>query len=79
MRGGLALALGLPDRAEQHFRTGMEWAKKMRSPIEAGRNLIGLARVAEARAEPSKEMLTLARQFFDSCGAIVYLEEMQPT
>ena len=49
LRGGLALRLGQLDAAEGHYATGLEWAEREGSLVEAGRCLLGLARLAERR------------------------------
>lgn len=77
MRGYLASALDLPDRAEKHFRTGVHWAEKIRSPLEAGRNLIGLALIAEMRDDSPEELLSRATELLASSGATGYLEQPQ--
>ena len=47
----LALRLDLLEEGEPQFRTGLEWAERERCPVEQGRNLQGLAEVAERRGE----------------------------
>ena len=75
IRGSLALRLGLVDEAEQHYRTGLEWAERERCPVEAGRCLQGLAEVAERRGNTAEALplLDRAAALFQEHGAKLYL------
>jgi hypothetical protein len=75
----LALRLGVPlDEAEQHFRTGLEWCERERSPIEAGRCHRGLAAVAERRGDHALAMqhLDAAGELFSRQGAKLDLDQV---
>lgn len=77
--GRLALRLELPlDQADQHFREGLEWCDREQCPVEAGRNLQGLAEVAERRGKHSKAMeyLDAAAAKFAEYGAKLYLVQV---
>ena len=67
LRGALALRFGDLDAAEQHFRTGLEWASRpdVRFIVDQGRCLQGLAEVAEHRGD-----LEAARAHLDAAGAL---------
>ncbi|MGI8927182.1 MAG: adenylate/guanylate cyclase domain-containing protein, partial [Tepidiformaceae bacterium] len=60
-RGQLALRLGLVDEAEQAFNDGLEWAEREDCPVELGRNLQGLAAVAESRGDIAGALTLLDR------------------
>ena len=77
-RGEAALALDLVDEAEHHFRTGLEWCERERCPVEVGRNLQGLAEVAERRGERERAMehLDRAGELFSRHGAKLYLDQV---
>jgi hypothetical protein len=81
LRGSLALELGRMEDAEAHFRTGLEWATRpdVRFLIDAGRNLQGLAEVAERRGEleVAHEHLDVAAEYFARHGAAkLYLDQV---
>jgi hypothetical protein len=79
LRGRLALRLELQlEEAEQHFRAGLEWCERERCPVEAGRNLQGLAEVAERRGDhiEAMEHLDAAGERFAQYGAKLYLDEV---
>jgi hypothetical protein len=79
LRGRLALRLDRPlDEADEHFRTGLEWCERERCPVEAGRNLQGLAEVAERRGDHPMAMkhLDAAGDLFAQYGAKIYLDEV---
>ncbi len=78
LRGNLALRLDLVGEAEQWFRTGLEWAERERCPVEQGRNLQGLAEVAERRGEQQQAMehLDAAGELFNRYGAKLYLDQV---
>ena len=79
LRGRLALRLDRPfNEAEQHFRTGLEWCERERCPVEAGRNLQGLAEVAERRGDHRAAMhhLDAAGALFAKHGAKLYLDQV---
>jgi tetratricopeptide (TPR) repeat protein len=67
LRGALGLRFGDLDAAEQHFRTGLEWASRpdVRFVVDQGRCLQGLAEVAERRGD-----LETARTHLDAAGAL---------
>ena len=80
--GRLALSLGLPlDEAEQHFRTGLEWASRpdVRFIVDQGRCHQGLAEVAERRGdiEAARAHLDAAGELFaQHGGARLYLDQV---
>ena len=78
VRGLLALRLGRVEDAEQHFEDGLEWCERERCPVEAGRNLQGLAEVAERRGERAQalEYLDRAGELFSQHGAKLYLDQV---
>ncbi len=80
LHGGLALRLGQIDEAEQHFRTGLEWATRpdVRFGIDAGRCHQGLAEVAERRGdiEGTGEHLDAAGALFAQYGTKLYLDQV---
>ena len=78
LRGNLALRLDLVDEAEQWFRTGLEWSEREHCPVEQGRNLQGLAEVAERRGEQQQAMehLDRAGELFSRYGAKLYLDQV---
>ncbi len=51
IRGALAERLAMPAEAERHYVTGRDWAGRERLPIEEGRCLLGLARLARAAGD----------------------------
>jgi class 3 adenylate cyclase len=76
-RGVLALRLGKVDEAEGWFRAGLEICERERCPVEAGRNLTGLAEVAERRGRTREAMEHLDRAIvpFRQYGAKLYLDQ----
>ena len=78
LSGHLALRLGLADEAEQHFRTGLAWCEQEHWPVEQGRCLEGLARVAERRGAVAQErqLLDQAIAIFKQHGAKLYLDRV---
>ena len=78
IRGNLALELDRIDEAEQHFQTGLEWCERERCPVEAGRNLQGLAEIARRRGErgPAFEYLEGAGVLFSRHGTKLYLDQV---
>jgi hypothetical protein len=78
MRGALALRLGLIDDAETHYHTGLEWAERERCPVEQGRNLQGLAEVAERRGRHVEAVgyLDRAAALFQQHGTTLYLRQV---
>jgi tetratricopeptide (TPR) repeat protein len=67
LRGAIALRLERADAAEQHFRTGFEWASRpdVRFWLDEGRCHQGLAEVAERRGDHA-----LAMQHLDAAGEL---------
>ncbi len=57
---------------------GLEWAERERCPVEQGRNLQGLAEVAELRGEQQQAMeyLDRAGELFSRYGAKLYLDQV---
>jgi hypothetical protein len=78
LRGRLCLSLDRVDEAEQHFRTGLEWASRpdVRFVIDQGRCHQGLAEVAERRSDQALAMehLDAAGDLFARYGAKLYLD-----
>ncbi len=76
-RGTLALRLGMPDEAEHWFRTGVDVCERERCPVEVGRNLVGLAEVAERRGQTrgALQHLDRAMALFQEHGAKLYLDQ----
>jgi tetratricopeptide (TPR) repeat protein len=76
-RGSLAVRLGLLDDAENWFRADLECCERQRCPVEAGRNLRGLADVAEARGETREALkrLNQAIALLQQHGARLYLDQ----
>jgi tetratricopeptide (TPR) repeat protein len=74
----LALRLGKVDEAEEWYRTGLEWSERERCPIEQGRNLQGLAEVAERRDghQEAAQLLDRAAALFQEHGAQLYLGQV---
>jgi tetratricopeptide (TPR) repeat protein len=77
-RGSLALRLDLVEEAERHFGAGLEWCEREGCPVEAGRNLEGLAEVAERRGgrEQAMEYLDRAGELFSRHGTKLYLDQV---
>ena len=77
VRGALALRLDLLEEAQQHYRTGLEWAERERCPIEAGRNHQGLAEVAIRQGQTTEALhhLDAAIALFEPHGAKLYLDQ----
>ena len=80
LRGAISLRLDRVDEAEQHFRTGLEWASRpdVRFEVDAGRCLQGLAEVAERRGQHLEAMqhLDAAGELFARHGAKLYLDQV---
>jgi class 3 adenylate cyclase len=76
IRGALALRLERVDDAETWYRTGLEWAKRERCPVEQGRCLQGLAEVADRRHRKGEALRLLdeASVLFEAHGAKLYLD-----
>jgi DNA-binding CsgD family transcriptional regulator len=51
VRGELALKLGYLAEASSHFERGLEICRRQRCPVEAARNLLGLADIAHQHGE----------------------------
>ncbi len=77
-RGALALRLGLTEEAERHFRTGLAWAEREGAVIEEGRNLQGLAEIAERRGDhpEAARLLDRAAAIFQRHGIQLYLRQV---
>jgi serine/threonine protein kinase/class 3 adenylate cyclase len=77
LRGALALHLGLVEDAQEHYRTGFEWATRERCPGEAGRCLQGLADVAERKGNVHEALQHIDRAIalFQQYGARLYLDQ----
>jgi DNA-binding CsgD family transcriptional regulator len=77
-RGGLALRLGIVDDARQAFEDGMRWAEREGCPIEVGRNLAGLARVADCDGDIplARSLLDRSVRLFRRLGARLYLDDV---
>ena len=80
LRGAIALKLDRVDEAEQHFRAGIEWASgpTVCFEVDTGRNLQGLAEVAERRGNHALAMqhLDAAGELFARQGAKLYLDQV---
>ncbi len=78
MRGALALRLSKVDEAGEWYRAGLEWAERERCPVEQGRNLQGLAEVAERRDnhQEAVQLLDRAAALFQEHGAQLYLGQV---
>jgi tetratricopeptide (TPR) repeat protein len=78
LRGLAALHLGLVDEADKWYSRGLEWSKRERCPVEAGRCHQGLAAVAEARGDKALAMqhLDAAGELFAEYGAKLYLDQV---
>lgn len=79
VRGTLARRLGLKDEAEEQFQRGLDWAERERCPVEAGRCLLGLARVAHARGASGGASAHLRRSelLLSEHGASLYLAQVK--
>ena len=66
------------EEAEEHYRTGLEWAERERFPVEQGRCLQGLAEVAELRDnhQEAVQLLDRAAALFQEHGAQLYLGQV---
>ena len=66
------------DDAERWLNTGLEWASKWGVDTFAGRNLCGLAEVAERRGDHALAMqhLDAAGELFAKRGAKLYLDQV---
>ncbi|MEO6398945.1 MAG: adenylate/guanylate cyclase domain-containing protein, partial [Tepidiformaceae bacterium] len=78
VRGQLALRLALVDEAEQCFREGLEWAEREHCPVELGRNLQGLAAVAERRGDvpTALTLLDRAARQYQPRGVKLFLDQV---
>jgi tetratricopeptide (TPR) repeat protein len=79
LRGALALRLGRTEDARRHYREGLEWAERERCTIEAGRSLLGLARVERSGgdATAAQGYLERAASMFEEHGAELYLSHVR--
>ncbi len=77
-RGLVALRLGLVDEARQAFEDGLAWAEREGCPVEAGRNLQGLAAVAERLGDLPAALACLDRAAvpFERYGTKFYLNQV---
>ena len=77
LRGALALHFDRVDDAERWYRTGVDWANHEGCPIELGRNLSGLAEVAERRGQRANALRRLERaiESFEGCGASLWRDQ----
>jgi class 3 adenylate cyclase len=77
-RGLLALRLDLIDDAERAFREGLEWSERECCPVELGRNLQGLAGVAERRGDVPAALAFLDRAAaqYQPRGVKLFLDEV---
>jgi DNA-binding CsgD family transcriptional regulator/tetratricopeptide (TPR) repeat protein len=77
LRGALALHFDRVDDAERWYRTGADWARREGCPIELGRNLAGLAEVADRRGQRATALRRLERaiESFEGCGAGLWLNQ----
>ena len=78
LRGAIALTLDRVDGAERWFDIGLEWASKWGVDTITGRNLYGLAEVAERRGDHTVAMehLNAAGALFAKRGAKLYLDQV---
>ena len=78
LRGDIALGLGRLDEAQRLYDIGLAWCERERCPVEQGRNLQGLAEVAERRGEQQQAMeyLDQAGELFSHHGAKLYLDQV---
>ena len=78
LRGDIALGLGRLDEAQRLYDIGLAWCERERCPVEQGRNLQGLAEVAEGRGEQQQAMeyLDRAGELFNRHGAKLYLDQV---
>jgi class 3 adenylate cyclase len=74
--GEIALVFGLVDEAGAHFRSGLDWSRQERWPVEEGRCLAGLADVAERRGDAPEalRLLDQAAALFRQHGANLFLD-----
>ena len=77
-RAHLAMELGLCDEAEQAFRDGVGWAEREGAPVALGRNLQGLAAVAEDRGDVAAALGYLDRAAAEYLprGIKLYLDQV---
>ena len=76
IRGALAERLGMPAEAERHYVAGRDWAGREGLPVEEGRCLLGLARLAHAeRKGRAAAIAHRAAVLFGEHGAELYAEE----
>ncbi len=78
IRGALALRLDLVDEAEQHYRTGIEWAEREGAPVEAAKCVQSLAEVAIKRGntDEAREHLDAASKVFEEHNNGLYLDQV---
>jgi hypothetical protein len=78
LRGAIALMLDRVDVAERWFQTGLEWSEHWGLDTITGRNLYGLAEVAERRGDHALAMqqLDAAGDLFSGRGAKLYLDKV---
>ena len=78
LRGDLALRLELVDESARWYQTGLAWAERERCPVEIGRNLQGLAAVAEHRGDVPGALAYLDRAAipFEKHGTKLYLAQV---
>ena len=77
IRGALAERLGMPAEAERHYVAGRDWAGREGLPVEEGRCLLGLARLAHAerKGRAARAIAHRAAVLFGEHGAELYAEE----
>jgi class 3 adenylate cyclase len=77
-RGWLALRLGHIEEARESFEEGLAWAEREGCPIECGRNLQGLADLAELRGDTAEavSLLNRAAAYYQPRGVKLFLDEV---
>jgi len=80
LRGEISLHLGRTEEAEDHFRTGLEWASRpdVGFLLDQGHCHHGLAEVAERRGdvEALRAHLDAAGHLYSALGAKLYLDQV---